>query len=53
MFWEKGFEPASIADLLEVTGLNRGSFYNAFGSKRQLFLRALQTIADEGKRLIG
>jgi TetR/AcrR family transcriptional repressor of nem operon len=47
VFWEKGFEPASIADLLEGTGLNRGSFYNAFGSKQQLFLRALRKYDQE------
>ena len=41
VFWEKGFEPASIADLLAGTGLNRGSFYNAFGGKQQLFVKAL------------
>ena len=29
VFWEKGFEPASIADLIEGTGINRGSLYNA------------------------
>ncbi len=42
VFWEKGFEPTSIADLLESTGLNRGSLYNAFGGKRQLFLSVLK-----------
>jgi len=41
VFWKKGFEPASIADLLAETGLNRGSFYNAFGGKQQLFFKAL------------
>ena len=41
VFWEKGFEPASIADLIEGTGVNRGSLYNAFGGKKQLFLKAL------------
>ena len=41
VFWEKGFEPASISDLLKGTGLNRGSLYNAFGGKRQLFVKAL------------
>ena len=41
VFWEKGFEPASIADLLAGTGLNRGSLYNAFGGKQQLFVSAL------------
>lgn len=42
VFWEKGFEPASIADLLEGTGLNKGSLYNAFGGKQQLFVKALK-----------
>ncbi len=41
VFWKKGFEPASIADLLEGTGLNKGSLYNAFGGKHQLFVKAL------------
>lgn len=41
VFWEKGFEPASISDLLEGTGLNRGSLYNTFGGKQQLFVKAL------------
>lgn len=41
LFWRKGFEPASIADLLEEAGLNRGSLYNAFGGKQQLFVQAL------------
>ncbi len=42
VFWEKGFEPTSIADLLAGTGLNKGSLYNAFGGKQQLFVKALQ-----------
>ena len=41
VFWAKGFESASIADLIAQTGVNRGSLYNAFGGKRQLFVRAL------------
>lgn len=41
VFWQKGFAPASIADLMAGTGLNKGSLYNAFGGKRQLFVRAL------------
>lgn len=37
VFWHKGFDDASIQDLVEATGLNRGSLYNAFGDKAQLF----------------
>ncbi|QTE30807.1 TetR/AcrR family transcriptional regulator [Pengzhenrongella sicca] len=37
LFWDRGFEAASIADLERATGLNRSSLYHAFGSKRGLF----------------
>jgi TetR/AcrR family transcriptional repressor of nem operon len=52
VFWEKGFEPASIADLLEGTGLNRGSLYNAFGGKQQLFVKALQKYDRDRQALL-
>lgn len=50
VFWEKGFEPASIADLIESTGITRGSLYNAFGGKEQLFVKALLKYDSENRR---
>lgn len=41
-FWENGYQGTSMADLVAVTGLNRGSLYSGFGNKRELFLRALK-----------
>lgn len=41
LFWQKGYESASISDLLDRMGLNKGSLYNAYGGKPQLFLEAL------------
>ncbi len=41
IFWEKGYEATSIANLIAGTGVNRGSLYNAFGGKRQLFTQSL------------
>lgn len=46
VFWERGFEGTSIADLESATGLGRQSLYNAFGGKRELFLRALDRYAE-------
>ncbi len=40
-FWRHGYEATSMRDLVEATGINRGSMYAAFPSKRDLFMRAL------------
>jgi TetR/AcrR family transcriptional repressor of nem operon len=41
VFWNRGYESASVQDLLDGMGINRGSMYAAFGNKRALFLAAL------------
>lgn len=40
-FWRRGYEATSISDLVEQTGLNRGSLYTAFDGKRGLFVECL------------
>jgi len=50
VFWQKGFESASIADLIEGTGVNRGSLYNAFGGKHPLFVKALLKYDRDNRR---
>lgn len=42
VFWEKGYEAASLPDLLIGMGLTRGSFYKAFKDKRSVYLAALR-----------
>jgi len=41
VFWQKGYDGASIQDLVDATGLNRGSLYNAFGDKADLFAEVM------------
>jgi len=41
VFWQRGYERTAIQDLVEATGVGRGSLYNAFGDKEQLFLAVL------------
>jgi TetR/AcrR family transcriptional repressor of nem operon len=41
VFWHKGYEATSMEDLLNAMDLNRGSLYDTFGDKRQLFLKVL------------
>lgn len=42
VFWRLGYEGASLAELTEAMGINRPSLYGVFGSKEDLFVRALQ-----------
>jgi TetR/AcrR family transcriptional repressor of nem operon len=41
VFWRKGYQGTSTDDLMEAMGIGRGSFYNTFGSKREVYLRTL------------
>ena len=40
-FWQHGFERTNMPELLDSMGVGRASFYNAFGSKREVFLQIL------------
>lgn len=46
-FRRTGYAGTSLSDLTEATGLGKGSLYNAFGDKRQLFERVLGDYCDE------
>ena len=46
VFWKKGYQNTSLDDLLEAMGIQRGSFYNTFGSKKETYLRAIDRYTD-------
>lgn len=53
-FWDKGYAGTSAQDLVDSTGLGRGSLYNTFDSKRGLFEAALRRYdAEHTSRLVG
>lgn len=41
LFWRQGYEATSLMQLREAMGLSSASFYNAFGSKENLFERVV------------
>ncbi|HEY8456996.1 MAG TPA: TetR family transcriptional regulator [Actinopolymorphaceae bacterium] len=42
LFWRKGYEATSMADLVEHLGIGRASMYATFGTKHELYLKALE-----------
>jgi TetR/AcrR family transcriptional repressor of nem operon len=46
VFWSRGYEGTSINDLVQATGINRGSIYASFDGKREIFLAALASYDD-------
>ncbi|MEV1026030.1 TetR/AcrR family transcriptional regulator [Streptomyces sp. NPDC050264] len=46
VFWEQGYEGASLADLTGAMGITRTSMYAAFGNKEELFRKVLHRYAE-------
>lgn len=47
LFWRQGYDGVSIGDLVEATGLNRYTLYQAFGGKREIFIAVLLHYIEE------
>jgi TetR/AcrR family transcriptional repressor of nem operon len=47
-FWRGGYEGTSVCDLVEATGLQKGSLYKAFGDKHALYMRVLDRYLEAG-----
>jgi AcrR family transcriptional regulator len=52
VFWRKGYEGASLADLTEAMGINPPSLYAAFGSKEGLFRQVLERYGERRKGMM-
>ncbi|MEM9557873.1 MAG: TetR/AcrR family transcriptional regulator [Acidobacteriota bacterium] len=46
LFWKQGYDRTSVADLSSALGVGPSSLYNAFGSKQNLFRRAIEHYAS-------
>lgn len=52
LFWRRGYEATSIADLVEHLGIGRASIYATFGNKHELYLKALDRYGEERDPLL-
>src|ERR1700721_4762124 len=52
LFWAKGYEGTSVADLTKALGISRPSLYAAFGDKQSLFRAALERYAAGPARYV-
>jgi TetR/AcrR family transcriptional repressor of nem operon len=52
LFWRKGYQASSLADLLAAMDIGRSSFYAAFTDKRTLFLECLDLFAARTAELV-
>ncbi|NLG86671.1 MAG: TetR/AcrR family transcriptional regulator [Firmicutes bacterium] len=46
-FAHKGFDSASLNQIIKRSGISKGSFYHHFNSKEELFLNVVKRTADE------
>jgi AcrR family transcriptional regulator len=44
LFIEKGFQSSSIQDILEYSGISKGTFYNYFSSKNELLMAIIKSV---------
>ncbi len=47
LFWRRGYEATSMADLVSHLGIARASIYATFGSKRELYAKALERYSEQ------
>jgi TetR/AcrR family transcriptional repressor of nem operon len=53
LFWMRGYEGTSVADLTAELGVHPGSLYRTFGDKHALFLRALNRYRETQAQALG
>ena len=42
LFWDKGYEGTGLSDIMNATGLKKGSLYAAFGNKQSMYHKAIE-----------
>lgn len=50
VFWEKGYNSASLRELTDAMQINSSSLYNTIGDKQELFVRCVKHYIDVRKK---
>lgn len=53
LFWQRGYEAASMARLLEHMGISRQSLYDTYGDKHSLFLASVDRYRERVREQVG
>jgi AcrR family transcriptional regulator len=51
LFAEHGYHETSVPDIVQATGVGHGTFYEYFGSRREILLALTQPLVDSRERL--
>src|SRR5579862_9132414 len=52
VFWQRGYEGASLSELTQAMGITRPSLYAAYGNKEELFRKALDRYEQVGAPIL-
>lgn len=52
LFWRRGYQASSVADLLAAMGIGRSSFYASFTDKRSLYVECLDLFSARTLELL-
>ena len=52
LFWDKGYQASSLAELLATMNISRSSFYAAFTDKRSLFIQCLDLFGQRTRNVL-
>ncbi len=52
LFWKNGYHATSMQQLVDHLGINRGSIYDTYGGKQQLFNQAFELYRKQNKENI-
>jgi TetR/AcrR family transcriptional repressor of nem operon len=51
-FWLHGYDAGNMRDLAGFMGISKGSFYNTYGSKKEVYLAALNNYLEQEYQLL-